>query len=354
MGKMKENLERQRWSLAEGLYDQFVQRRDIHARQLDDGRYIRVNRPATVGLMYFHLKGDVTLGTYLLDHQSRARFTVLDADDEHQFEQLCHLAWTLDSQDIPSYLETSRRGGHLWMFFREPVSGYKARGFGLGLLQQYGLDEMEIYPKQDKLVDGPGSLIRVPFGKHRKSGQRYLFTHPNGESLGSIKTQIMKLSAPETIPVDVIDQIQHHEDPKSIYTPPKGSGVEFLKSIPLAQFIAQYVELRQVPSGFVGRCPFHDDRNPSFGINAAGNYWNCFAGCGGGDIFSFWEKYRDIDFKTALRELEEMTNGRDANGKGSSPDLTDLTGTVVLYDSAKENPTHPTFGAKSGNPAAGS
>lgn len=34
------------------------------------------------------------------------------------------------------------------------------------------------------------------------------------------------------------------------------------------------------------RCPFHDDRRPSFGINADSGTWNCLAGCGGGWIDS--------------------------------------------------------------------
>jgi hypothetical protein len=74
--------EREHWKLSERLTFQFANRKDIHARQLDDGRYWLIKRPFTPGLMYLHLKGKVTLGTYLLDQVSRAKFTVLDADDD--------------------------------------------------------------------------------------------------------------------------------------------------------------------------------------------------------------------------------------------------------------------------------
>jgi hypothetical protein len=164
--------EKERWEISERLTQQFANRNDIHARQLPDGRYYLVKQPLTPRLMYIHLKGGITLGTYLLDQESRAKFVVLDADDridglQHMHEQLEHL-------DIPSYLETSRRGGHLWFFFREKISGEKGRRFGLALTKMFQLD-MEVYPKQEQLSDGPGSLIRVPFGIHRKSGQRYGF-----------------------------------------------------------------------------------------------------------------------------------------------------------------------------------
>jgi DNA primase len=55
-----------------------------------------------------------------------------------------------------------------------------------------------------------------------------------------------------------------------------------------------------------GRCPFHEDRKASFGVNREGNYWHSFAGCGRGTIIDFWMKWRDINFSIAIRELSEI------------------------------------------------
>ena len=44
-------------------------------------------------------------------------------------------------------------------------------------------------------------------------------------------------------------------------------------------------------------------------MNTQGNYWNCFAGCGGGSVIDFWMLLRGIDFKTAVTELEQMLFG---------------------------------------------
>ena len=47
--------------------------------------------------------------------------------------------------------------------------------FGRGLLSYHHLEGVEIFPKQEKIIGGPGSLIRMPFGIHRLSGLRYSF-----------------------------------------------------------------------------------------------------------------------------------------------------------------------------------
>jgi hypothetical protein len=154
------------------LAQRFVQRWDLHARQLDDGSYVCVHQPLNVGHLLNHLRGEITLGAYLLDQESQARFVVLDADDAQAWERLGHLASALADEDIPSYLEKSRRGGHLWLFLAEAVAGREVRAFGHGLLAAHRIEGVELYPKQDQLADGPGSLIRMPFGVHRLMGRR--------------------------------------------------------------------------------------------------------------------------------------------------------------------------------------
>lgn len=60
-------------------------------------------------------------------------------------------------------------------------------------------------------------------------------------------------------------------------------------------------------------CPFHDDRQTSLAVNVETGLWTCYAGCGGGDAFSFYQRAHSADFpaaKTALAELAgvKMTN----------------------------------------------
>ena len=64
------------------LADQFVQRWDKYPRQADNGAYFTVEKPLSRRLLYAHLRGSITLGSYILDENSQGRFMVLDGDDE--------------------------------------------------------------------------------------------------------------------------------------------------------------------------------------------------------------------------------------------------------------------------------
>ena len=51
-------------------------------------------------------------------------------------------------------------------------------------------------------------------------------------------------------------------------------------------------------------CPFHDDHHPSLSVNINNGLFNCFA-CGAkGDVLTFYQRIKNIDFKTALTELD--------------------------------------------------
>ena len=296
------------------LAERFVQRWNPYARQLEDGRYICVHEQLNVGLLFDHLRGEITLGTYLLDEQSRARFLVFDADDGRDWERLGRLARELAEEDVPAYLEKSRRGGHLWLFLAQAVDGQEARAFGRGLLAAHQVEGVELFPKQDRLGSGAGSLIRIPFGVHRLTDQRYGFYTPEGSPLApTIREQIRALKAPEMVPEAAFEAYRSFASSQPVEAvtespqEPTGMVSERIKaSMTVLEFASQYVELRPTANGAIGLCPFHDDHHPSFGVNSEENYWHCFAGCGGGSVIDFWMKWRECEFGTAVRELAEV------------------------------------------------
>ena len=214
-------------------------------------------------------------------------------------------------ENVPAYLEKSRRGGHLWLFLAEAVAGREARAFGLGLLAAHQVEEVELFPKQDRLADGPGSLIRMPFGVHWMTGRRYGFYTADGLPLAlAIREQIYALGAHETVP-EAAFEVYIVPGPTSATTEPletpTGMVSEKIKArVTVLEFVSQYVDLTPTASGAIGLCPFHDDHHPSFGVNDEGNYWHCFAGCGGGSVIDFWIRWQGCDFATAIRELAEM------------------------------------------------
>ena len=67
--------------------------------------------------------------------------------------------------------------------------------------------------------------------------------------------------------------------------------------------VETYVSLKRAGRGYVGLCPFHDDKNPSFHVNDDIGVFHCF-GCGaGGDIIGFVMRHENLPFKEAVREL---------------------------------------------------
>lgn len=299
------------------LIDRFIQRFDKYPRQAGDGSYFTVEKPLSRRLVYAHLRGSVTLGTYLLDENSRGRFMVLDGDDEPDRRRLLALNKVLEELECPSYYEDSRRGGHLWFFFEAPMPGEEIRRFGKGLIGYFNLAGMELYPKQDRLQTGPGSLIRLPFGIHKKSGRRYGFYTPAGEPLApTIREQLQVLKTPQTVPERFLELYRDYvtapvEKPE--FEPVEVEGERLSDRIKAAiscrQFVSRYVEL---DSRGRGLCPFHDDNVASFSVHPTHDYWHCFAGCGAGDQISFYMTYKqrvegqECDFKTAIAELAEM------------------------------------------------
>lgn len=297
-------------NLSEQFGRQFFQRRDLYARQLDDGRYICVHKPLPPQHLVRHLKGEITLGTYLLDENSQARFIVLDADDETGFKRLLHMAQMLAVDKTPAYIETSRRGGHAWLFFGEALPGKLAREFGKGIMKTHKVKDVELFPKQDQLGEGPGSLMRAPFGLHRLTRQRYSFIDLEGKSLAEgMADQICLLTNPRTVRDETVKAyaaMVKETAPKSRTETAPTLSKRIKEGLPAMEFIGRYVELEPGGNGAAGHCPFHDDQHASFAVNAAGNYWSCFAGCGGGSVIDFWMKWRKCDFKTALAELARM------------------------------------------------
>lgn len=73
----------------------------------------------------------------------------------------------------------------------------------------------------------------------------------------------------------------------------------------IVEVIEGYVKLQKAGVNFKARCPFHNERTPSFSVSPARNAYYCF-GCGEkGDIFTFVERMEGLDFKGALKMLAE-------------------------------------------------
>ncbi|HEX9700299.1 MAG TPA: DNA primase [Acidobacteriota bacterium] len=71
------------------------------------------------------------------------------------------------------------------------------------------------------------------------------------------------------------------------------------------QVIGEAVALKRRGSRWLGLCPFHDEKTPSFSVDAEQGLWHCF-GCGeGGDLFAFVMQHEALGFHEAVRSLAE-------------------------------------------------
>jgi DNA primase len=71
----------------------------------------------------------------------------------------------------------------------------------------------------------------------------------------------------------------------------------------IVEVIGQFLKLRKRGTNYIGNCPFHNEKTPSFNVNPAKGIFKCF-GCGkGGDVVSFVEEYEKFSFVEAIRWL---------------------------------------------------
>lgn len=73
----------------------------------------------------------------------------------------------------------------------------------------------------------------------------------------------------------------------------------------IVEVIGSYVKLKRSGSGYMGLCPFHSEKSPSFSVNPARQMYKCF-GCGvGGNVITFIMEYENYSFPEAMEYLAE-------------------------------------------------
>lgn len=77
-------------------------------------------------------------------------------------------------------------------------------------------------------------------------------------------------------------------------------------SCDLVDIVSRYVHLKRSGSNFVGLCPFHNEKTPSFTVSESKQLFHCF-GCGaGGDVITFIMRIENLSFVEAVKYLAEM------------------------------------------------
>lgn len=83
---------------------------------------------------------------------------------------------------------------------------------------------------------------------------------------------------------------------------------QILDATDIVDLIGQKVKLTKKGNRYVGLCPFHGEKTPSFQVTPAMNFWYCFGCHEGGNVIKFLMKYDNLDFRQAIKELAKYNN----------------------------------------------
>jgi len=333
----------------------FVNRARPYAVQQDDGSYRWAFRECDARALRAHLSGTETLALSSTDGRVRCRWACLDADAPDGLAQLRHIRVALAELGLLGLMEESRRGGHLWLFFAVALPAALPRavvGAALdGLVARGELARLpEVYPDTDG--DDParlGHAVRLPLGVHRRTGRRYPLLDGAGEPLPLTTprdlavqmahllahprvsaTQLRAAAARLGVPPNAQGERQpgrraDRRAPARAAGSPSGGAVTAaatsttsamirwvdarVSPLDLLDELCPQAKMRPVGQGYLGWCPFHDDRapdecgepgTPSFYVvhnRRHGWSWRCLS-----SNCAFWEG----PMKHSFRLLQEL------------------------------------------------
>ena len=174
----------------------FAARTDVYSQWTEDG-WRPVREPLTPEVTLGALTGvRPSLSGYMIAPGSTSHVLAFDFDTEDGLSQALVLASFMDEQGLPAYVETSRRGAHLWCLLNHPAPAIAIRAAARGLLQGAGLPSddphIEIRPGSDTVADdGLGHALRLPLMPHPKTGRRGRMLDASGTPMAGTLAQIM-------------------------------------------------------------------------------------------------------------------------------------------------------------------
>jgi hypothetical protein len=280
----------------ERWWERFVNRPIPYAMQQEDGTYRWVYNPCTPSLLSAHLQGALTLALASTDARGACRWVCLDVDAPGMLTQLLTLSHALAELSLPGLVEASRRGGHLWLFFDAPLPAVAARFTIAKALEQVSADGIEV-PAHERypVTPGPGGIghaMRLPLGIHRKTGRRYplfddeglpcAFTSPARAAMFVLDIPAISAAWAQRHWEQYRGDRQSHSRhvvasarvaPVASAAKPQvtsqGIGTRSavirwvdaeVSPLDLLADLAPECELKRQGSGYLGWCPFHDDR----------------------------------------------------------------------------------------------
>ena len=78
---------------------------------------------------------------------------------------------------------------------------------------------------------------------------------------------------------------------------------EIRRRVDIVSLVGEYVTLRKAGRNYLGLCPFHREKTPSFTVSPEKQMFYCYGCSEGGDVFSFLMKLNHLTFPEVIRQL---------------------------------------------------
>lgn len=93
---------------------------------------------------------------------------------------------------------------------------------------------------------------------------------------------------------------------------------EVRSAVNIVDVVSQYVSLTKKGKDYLGLCPFHQEKTPSFTVNEANQFFKCF-GCGrGGNVFKFLMEKESLTFPESVEQVAKFVNIPMPQGVGTA------------------------------------
>ncbi|EOJ98975.1 DNA primase [Enterococcus faecalis EnGen0340] len=141
----------------------------------------------------------------------------------------------------------------------------------------------------------------------------------------------------QRIPQEVIEEVRHRTN--------------------IVDIIGQYVQLKKSGKNYMGLCPFHEERSPSFSVAEDKQIFHCF-GCGkGGTVFNFLQEIEDISFPESVKRVADLEHlsvdfdWSEPREVADTPENQQRRSLLQLHSKAAELYHHILVNTKIGEPA---
>jgi len=255
----------------------FAPRVDAYSAWTPKGwRPVRQELTPQVALAGLTKKGPA-VSAYMIDTESESHVLAYDFDTDDGMDQAFVLASVIQDLGGAAWVESSRRGAHVWCPLQRPMPAKMirraARSFLESALPEDAADpHIEVRPGSDTIAEGGlGHPLRMPCMPHPKTGKTGIMYSAARARLGPTLAAIL-LEMTNTTPAALIEKRSTMWSPtikglpkvyRTTYQPDTEDPYEDASA---SDILLSLWGVQNARPGKAVRCPAHDDRNPSLSI----------------------------------------------------------------------------------------